>query len=57
MKEFSCGAVVPGCQATFSAETEDQLFEQIAAHAKDEHGIDEVSPELVAQVRENVVEV
>lgn len=57
MKEFSCGAVVPGCQATFTAETEDELFEQIATHAKEDHGIDEVSPELAAQVRENVVEV
>jgi predicted small metal-binding protein len=57
MKEFSCGAVVPGCQATFNAETEDELFGQIAAHAKEDHGIDEVSPELIAQVRENIVEV
>ena len=57
MKEFSCGAVVPGCAATFTAETEQQLMEQVAAHAKEEHGMDEVPDEVVAKVRENVREV
>lgn len=56
MKEFACGAVVPGCQAEFRAETEDELIGQIAHHAKEEHGIDEVSPELAAQVREKIRE-
>jgi predicted small metal-binding protein len=57
MKEFSCSAVVPGCTATITAETEQQLLEQVAAHAKDEHGMDEVPDEVVAKVRENVREV
>lgn len=57
MKEFSCGAVVPGCAATFTAETDQQLMEQVAAHAKEEHGMDEVPDEVVAKVRENVREV
>lgn len=56
MKEFACGAVVPGCEAQFHAETEDELMGQIAVHAKEEHGIDEVSPELAAQVREQIRE-
>ena len=55
MKEFSCGAVVPGCVATFEAETEDELLAQVAQHAKEDHGMNEVPPEVVEQVRANVV--
>jgi predicted small metal-binding protein len=55
MKQFSCGAVVPGCDAKFSAESEQDLLAQVAEHAKSAHGMDEVPPELVAQVREKIV--
>ena len=51
MKSFSCGAVVPGCTATFQAPTEDGILEQVARHAREEHGIAEVPPELATQVR------
>jgi len=54
MKSFSCGAVVPGCTATFSAETEDGILEQVARHARADHGLDEIPAELVAQVRANI---
>ena len=54
MKTFACGAVVPGCTAEFAAETEEGLFEQIARHAREGHGLDEVPEELIRQVRENI---
>lgn len=54
MKQFSCGAVVPGCDAKFSAESEEDLLEQVAQHAQSDHGMDSVPPELVAQVREKI---
>lgn len=57
MKEFSCGAVVPGCDASFQAETEDGILSQVADHARDAHEMDEVPPEVVAQVRENISDV
>lgn len=50
MKQFACGAVVPGCAATFTAESEPELLDQVAVHARQEHGLDEVPPELTAQV-------
>ena len=53
MKQFSCGAVVPGCTATFTAETEDEILQQVGAHAQADHGMDEVPDEVVAQVREH----
>jgi predicted small metal-binding protein len=56
MKEFACGSVVQGCTATFSAESEDQILSQVAEHARVDHGITEVTPELVAQVRAHITE-
>jgi predicted small metal-binding protein len=56
MKEFSCGVVVPGCTATFQGESEDELLERVAAHARDEHGMPEVPDEVVDTIRAAIVE-
>lgn len=57
MKQFSCGAVVPGCTAKFEAEDEGEILQQVAQHAKEDHGMDEVPPEVVDQVKAGIVEV
>jgi predicted small metal-binding protein len=54
MKAFACGAVVPGCTASFTADTEDDILEQVARHARDDHGLPEVPAELVEQVLRNI---
>ena len=54
MKSFACGSVVPGCTASFSADSEDGILEQVARHAREDHGLAEVPAELVAQVRANI---
>ena len=51
MKEFSCGDVVPGCKARFRGHTDDEILLAVAQHARDEHGIESVSPALADQVR------
>ncbi len=56
MKQFSCGDVVPGCKATFNAESEGELIEQVAAHAKADHEMAEVPPEVVAQVKAKITD-
>lgn len=56
MKEFSCGAVVPGCTAQFSAESEESILAQVAEHARVDHGMQSVPPEVVDQVRARIVE-
>jgi predicted small metal-binding protein len=50
-KQISCGDVVPGCAWTADAQTEDELLRQVTAHAAQEHGVKEVTPELAAQVK------
>ena len=54
MKTFSCGAVVPGCTASFAAETEEGMLEQVARHAREDHGMTEVPDEVVRQVLANL---
>jgi predicted small metal-binding protein len=50
-KRIACGDVVPGCTFTASAPTEQELLTQVAAHAAQEHGVTEITPELAARVK------
>jgi len=54
MKTFACGAVVPGCAATFEGDSEEEILQQVAAHAREEHGMEEVPDELVETVRTKI---
>jgi predicted small metal-binding protein len=54
VKTFTCGAVVAGCTASFAAVTEEEILEQVALHARDEHGMPEAPDELVRQVLANL---
>jgi predicted small metal-binding protein len=54
VKEFRCGALVPGCPTTFQGASEEEILQQVAAHARDEHGMDEVPPEVVDKVRAEI---
>ncbi len=51
MKTFACDDVVPGCSARFTAETEGGILAQVADHAATEHGVTDISLELVQAVR------
>ena len=57
MKSFACGDVVPGCTRSFTATDEQGILAQVAAHAGADHGLTEVSPELVSAVRGAIVSV
>ena len=56
MKEFSCGAMVPGCWATFQGESEDEILRQVAVHARDVHGMDDVPPDVADEIRAAISE-
>ncbi len=57
MKTFACGDVVPGCQASWVCDTDDDILTRVAAHASADHGLVEVSDDLVAAVRAHIVAV
>ena len=50
MKTFRCGDVMPGCTATFHG-SDDEILGAVGHHATVDHGIVEVTPELVSTVR------
>ncbi len=56
MKEFNCSQLVPGCTAAFQGESEDAILQQVATHAREEHGMEEVPPEVVDRVRAAISE-
>ena len=51
LKRIACADVVPGCDFTASAATEEELVKQVAAHAAQKHGVSEITPELAAKVK------
>ena len=46
MKQFRCGDVIPGCPWVTRSEDEQELLQNIVVHARDEHAMDEVPPEV-----------
>ncbi len=48
---IACGDVVPGCTTKLEADSEDELMARVAGHARDEHGVTEITPELASQVK------
>ena len=53
--KLSCGDAVPGCSARFEDESRDRILEQVAAHARDDHGVAEVTPEMLEAISANIV--
>jgi predicted small metal-binding protein len=56
MKKFRCGDLMPGCAVTFTG-SEDEILAAVGAHAHRDHGITQVTPELVDAVRGSLVSV
>ena len=56
MKEFRCGVLVPGCYATFEGASDDEILRQVFVHAREEHGMDQVPPEVVDEIRAEISE-
>lgn len=54
MKVFRCGEVIPGCDAVFHGQTDEDILSQVAVHAEQDHEVGELSPELVEQVRSRI---
>lgn len=54
--QLRCADVGMDCDYEAWAETEEELLELVGLHAKEAHGIDEVTPELLAKVRAAIQE-
>lgn len=56
MKRFSCGDVVPGCDARFVGRTDADILTQVGPHAADAHGLAQVPAEVVEAVHRHLHE-
>ena len=54
MKQFNCGDVVAGCNATFVYATDEQILGAVAEHARADHGLTVVPPSLVSAVQSHI---
>ncbi len=50
-KRIACNDVVPGCTFTATAATEEALVKKVATHASQDHGVTDVTAELLAKVK------
>ena len=57
MKQFVCNDVVPGCTFVTRREGDDELWADIASHARDAHGMADVPPEVAETIRDVITEV
>ena len=53
MKTVACGEIMPGCDATFQGQTDDEILAQAGRHVIEVHGL-EVTPEVVDLVRSHI---
>ena len=56
-KSISCADAGADCAWSTTAETEDEIMEKVAQHAKEEHQGMEVTPELVAKIKSHIKEI
>lgn len=51
---FECGDVIPGCAASFEADTEEKLLAEVGEHARSDHDIEEIDADTLAVVRSKI---
>ena len=57
MKQFTCWAVVRGCLWVGLDVADEKLWAEIAAHAREAHGMENVPPEVADAIRDKITEV
>lgn len=55
-KRIRCADVGPDCDFEAWAETEEELMEMVALHARTAHGIEDIPPEMAEKVQNAIQE-
>ena len=53
--KLSCGDAMPGCSARFEEDSRDLILEKVAIHAREDHGVSDVTPEMLEAIGANIV--
>jgi predicted small metal-binding protein len=51
---LACGDAVPGCSARFEEDSRDLILQKVAAHAREDHGVVDVTPEMLEAMGANI---
>ena len=52
--KLACGDAMPGCSARFEEDSREQILEQVAVHAREAHGVTDVTPEMLETIGANI---
>jgi predicted small metal-binding protein len=52
--KLSCGDAVPGCSARFEEDSRERILELVSAHARKDHGVTDVTPEMLEAMAGNI---
>jgi predicted small metal-binding protein len=52
---LSCGDAMPGCSARFEDDSREVILQQVAVHAREAHGVVDVTPEMLEAIGANIV--
>jgi len=55
-KQLNCGELMPGCKAVLKGKDETEVMSKAAAHAKKDHGLQAIPPDMAAKVRQAIKE-
>ncbi|HXY49748.1 MAG TPA: DUF1059 domain-containing protein [Terriglobales bacterium] len=53
-KTLHCADLMPGCDYVAKGDSEQDVLQQAAEHARTVHNISEITPELAAQVQSKI---
>jgi predicted small metal-binding protein len=52
--KLSCGDAVPGCSARFEEDSRELILEKVSAHARNDHGVADVTREMLDAMAANI---
>jgi predicted small metal-binding protein len=52
--KLACGDVMPGCSARFENTDRNQMLGHVAAHARDAHGVVDITPQVLALIESKI---
>ena len=55
--KLSCGDAMPGCSARFEEDSRELILDKVAIHARRDHGVADVTPEMLDAIGANIVPV
>lgn len=55
-KQLRCGDLMPGCTTVIEGKDEAEVLMKAAEHAKDDHNITTISPELAGKISQAIRE-